>query len=339
MKVNIRIAIATLLAAAALSFAIQLGPVTVTAERVSDQPLLNPDGDWTSLGIFNPTAIKVGEKTILLFRAQDTHHTSRIGYAESSDGLHFRIRLQPLLSPEVDYERGGGLEDPRIVKIANIYYLTYTAYDLHTAQLCLATSTDLFHWQRRGIILPAYKGTWNTQWTKSGAIVPQKVNGRWWMYYLGTRTDSDGTPRDYMGLASSVDLLHWSDATGKPVLDRHPGAFDSRVMEPGPAPFLTNAGILLLYNGADDHLVYGPGWILFDRHDPRRVIGRADRSFALPTLPWERLGNVPNVVFLEGAVLRSTTETHGLQILGYYGAADKRIGGLNIRVDLRTAPQ
>ncbi len=309
--------------------------VLITAERVSEQPLLDRGPEWAAEGIFNPAAIKLANETVLLFRAQDQHHTSRVGYAESTDGVHFTIRPEPLLSPEAPYERGGGLEDPRVLKIGDTYYLTYTGYDLHSAQLCLATSKDLLHWERKGILLPAYKGAWNTQWTKSGAIVGAKVNGKWWMYYLGTRTDLDGKARDYMGVASSNDLLHWSDATDKPVLDRRPESFDSRVMEPGPPPFLTDRGILLLYNGADEKLVYRPGWVLFDRHDPRKVIARSDEPFAAPTLPWEKAGNVPNVIFLEGAVPQAATESHGLQILGYYGAADKRIGALNIRIDFR----
>jgi beta-1,2-mannosidase len=309
--------------------------ILITAQRVSKQPLLRPAADWSEFGLFNPTAIKIGKKTVLLFRAQDRNHTSRIGYAESTDGLHFDVRPEPVLSPETAYEKGGGIEDPRIVQIEGSYYLTYTAYDLHAAQLCLATSTDLIHWQRKGVILPAYRGSWNTQWTKSGAIVSEKINGKWWMYYLGTRKDPDGQARDYMGLASSTDLLHWKDATQKPVLDRRPGAFDSRVMEPGPAPMLTHGGILLLYNGADDHLVYGPGWVLFDRQDPARVIARADRPFLVPTLDWEKNGNVPNVIFLEGAVPRSRAESESnkdLEVIGYYGAADKFIGGANIRI-------
>jgi predicted GH43/DUF377 family glycosyl hydrolase len=300
--------------------------IVITAQRISNQPLLRPATEWSELGLFNPTAIKVGEKTVLLFRAQDRNHTSRIGYAESRDGLHFDVRAEPVLSPETAYEKGGGIEDPRVIQINGTYYLTYTGYDLHAAQLCLATSIDLVHWQRKGVIMPAYQGTWNTQWTKSGAIVPEKIDGKWWMYYLGTRKDPDGQPRDYMGLASSNDLLHWKDATQKPVLDRRPGAFDSRVMEPGPAPTLTEAGILLLYNGADDQLVYGPGWVLFDGHDPSRVIARADRPFLVPTLEWEKNGNVPNVIFLEGAARKN------LHLIGYYGAADKFIGAADIRI-------
>lgn len=309
-------------------------PVSVTAQRVSRVPLLSPGNAFTSFALFNPAAVRAGDTTVLLFRAQDEHHTSRIGYAESTDGLHFTARPEPALSPSAPYEKNGGVEDPRVVEISGTYYLTYTAYDLHAAQLCLATSPDLLHWQRKGVIMPAYRGTWNTQWTKSGAILPQKVNGKWWMYYLGSKRDADGKPRDYMGLASSDDLLGWSDATDQPVLDRRPGAFDARVMEPGPPPFLTDAGILLLYNGADDNLVYRPGWVLFDKQDPRRVIARAERPFLTPTLPWEKVGNVPNVIFVEGALLTPSGSSKVLNLIAYYGAADKYIGGLRIRIQL-----
>jgi beta-1,2-mannosidase len=309
-------------------------PVGITADRLSQQPLLRPASSWSEFGLFNPAAIKAGTKTVLLFRAQDRNQTSRIGYADSTDGLHFTVRPEPVLSPEAPYEKDGGVEDPRVLEINGTYYLTYTGYNRRDAQLCLATSTDLVHWERKGVILPAYKGTWNTQWTKSGAILHEKINGKWWMYYLGTRKDPDNQSRDYMGLAFSDDLLHWSDATDQPVLPRRPGAFDSRVMEPGPPPLLTDAGILLLYNGADDHLVYGPGWVLFDRQDPRLVIARSEKPFVLPTLEWEKTGNVPNVIFLEGAVPRGISGGHVLDLIGYYGAADKYIGGLSIHISL-----
>lgn len=272
-----------------------------------------------SYGVFNAAAIEVKGKTVLLFRAQDERHTSRIGYAESSDGLHFTVRAEPVLSPEAEYEANGGVEDPRVAQIDGTYYLTYTGYDLHSAQLCLATSTDLIHWERKGVILPAYKGTWNEQWTKSGTIVPNKIAGKWWMYYLGTRQG-----RDYMGLAESDDLLHWRDATAQPVLPRRIGAFDSRVMEPG-ALFLTEQGILMIYNGADEQLVYGPGWALFDKEHPERLIARSHKAFVQPSLRWEKVGNVPNVIFVEGMVGDRA----------YYGAADKYVGAMRIHFSIR----
>ncbi|HEY3739441.1 MAG TPA: glycoside hydrolase family 130 protein [Bryobacteraceae bacterium] len=317
-----------LLAAPRLSFS----QITIDATRLSDGPVLaGGPASWSSTGLFNPAAIEYQGKTVLLFRATDAKMISRVGYASSTDGLHFTVRPEPVLSATTPYELGGGVEDPRLVHINGTYYLTYTGYNGKDAQLCLATSTDLIHWKRVGVILPAYKGTWNTKWTKSGAILPQKIKGRWWMYYLGTRTDSDGKERDYMGVASSADLEHWTDASAAPVMPRREGAFDSRVMEPGPAPMLTSAGILLLYNGANDALVYGPGWALFDREDPTRLIGRADRPFMLPEKEWEKKGVVPNVIFLEGLVVGGKSST-GVEATGYYGAADHVVGAVRLKI-------
>jgi predicted GH43/DUF377 family glycosyl hydrolase len=286
-------------------------------ERTSPQPIIGPQGSgFQSAGVFNPAVVRDGGRFVMLYRAQDKDGTSRLGYATSTDGVHFTRRAQPVFVPEAAYEMDGGVEDPRLVNINGTWYLTYTGYNKRDAQLCLATSRDLLHWQRRGILLPAYKGKWNVKWTKSGAIVPRRIGGKWWMYYLGTKPDNT----DQMGLAWSNDLLHWTDALPEPVLARRPGRFDSRVVEPGPPPIVTRAGIFLIYNGADDHLVYRTGWVLFDKNDPGKVLARADKPIFEPREPWETAGQVPNVVFVEGMV-RS-----GARWLFYYGGADKYVG-------------
>jgi predicted GH43/DUF377 family glycosyl hydrolase len=278
---------------------------------------LTPQKDgWESAGTFNPAAVKVGEKVVMLYRAQDRQGTSRLGYAESTDGIHFVRHPQPVLSPEAEYEKVGGVEDPRLVKFGDTYYLTYTGYNKKDAQLCLATSRDLIHWERKGVILPAYKGNWNTGWTKSGAIVPEKIDGKYWMYFLGTTPDKN----DQMGLAYSTDLIHWTDATQAPVLPRRPGQFDSRVVEPGPSPIVTPEGIVLIYNGADDQLVYRTAIAVFDGKDPRRLLYRSEQPIFWPGKEWEKVGQVPNVVFVEGMVRR------GDRYLFYYGGADKYVG-------------
>jgi predicted GH43/DUF377 family glycosyl hydrolase len=294
--------------------------------RLSGTPILSPRGTtWESAGTFNPAVIFVpsenprnsaGGTFVMLYRAQDASGTSRLGYAESTDGIHFTRRPEPVLSPENDYEKDGGVEDPRLVLINGAYYLTYTGYNKKDAQLCLATSTDLTHWGRQGVILPAYKGKWNVGWTKSGAIVPEKINGHYWMYWLGTSVDKT----DQMGLSYSDDLLHWTEATDTPVLPSRQGMFDSRVVEPGPPPILTSQGIVLVYNGADDHFVYRTGVAIFDRHDPRKLIKRTDQPIFAPEKDWEKVGQVPNVVFVEGLSRK------GDRFLFYYGAADKYIG-------------
>ncbi|HEV2176365.1 MAG TPA: glycoside hydrolase family 130 protein [Terriglobia bacterium] len=296
-----------------------------TWRRLSSQPIIAPEGTgFESAGTFNPAAVEKDGKIVMLYRAQDKKGTSRLGYAVSMDGVHFTRSLEPVLGPEAPYEKGGGTEDPRLVEINGTYYLTYTGYNnvdgigkgKRDAQLCLATSSDLTHWTRHGVILPAYKGKWNVGWTKSGAIVPQMINGKYWMYYLGDASDSGGK----MGLATSDDLLHWTDAGDQPVASTRPGYFDSKVVEPGPPPVLTPEGILLIYNGANDHLVYSTGWILFDKSDPSKVLARAHTPIFHPVKTWEKGGQVPNVIFVEGLVRR------GKQWLFYYGGADKYIG-------------
>ena len=285
--------------------------------RVSDGPILAPQGsDWQSAGTFNPAVVEYNGKFVMLYRAQDAAGTSRLGYAESTDGMRFTRRPEPVLSPEADYETNGGVEDPRLQKFGNTFYLTYTGYNKKDAQLCLAISQDLIHWDRKGVILPAYKGNWNKAWTKSGAIIPEKIDGKYWMYWLGTAADKT----DQMGLSYSEDLLHWTEATETPVLPRRPGKFDSRVVEPGPPPILTESGIVLIYNGADDKLVYRTGVAVFDRKNPRKLLSRTDQPIFGPEKEWERVGQVPNVVFVEGMARQ------GKRWLFYYGGADKYVG-------------
>jgi len=299
-------------------------------DRLSDKPIIAPQGSgFESAGTFNPTVVKFDGNFVMLYRAQDLHGKSSLGYAKSNDGIHFVRRPEPVMRGEAPYEAGGGVEDPRLVKIGETFYLTYTAYNnqggqgMHAtgpihgdAQLCLATSTDLIHWKRQGVIMPAYQGKWNVGWTKSGAIAPEKINGKYWMYYL-----ADGVRQlTQMSIASSTDLIHWTDALDHPVLSSRPKMFDSQVVEPGPAPVITEEGIFLIYNGADDDNVYRTGWVLFDKNDPTKVLARAERPIFQPSDEWEKVGQVPNVVFVEGLVRDNN------RWLFYYGGADKYVG-------------
>ncbi len=177
-------------------------------------------------------------------------------------------------------------------------------------------SKDLVHWERKGVLLPAYKGNWNVGWTKSGAIVAEKIQGKYWMYFLGTSADKN----DQMGLAYSTDLVHWTEATQTPVLPRRAGNSTHAWSSRGRRRSVTREGIVLFYNGADDHLVYRTGVAVFDRNDPRKVLYRSEAPIFAPEKEWEKVGQVPNVVFVEGMVRQ------GGRDLLYYGGADKYVG-------------
>ena len=266
----------------------QLGPF----EKHPTNPILLPQGDiWEAKDVFNPTAWTDGQTITLLYRAEDTtgigiwNGTSRIGLATSTDGVHFTREPEPVFVPTEDYELPGGVEDPRVVRINDMFYLTYTAYDGKNARLALATSPDLRNWQKHGVLFP------ELDWSKSGAILTTPVAGAYWMYF----GDTD------IWAARSEDLIHWTRIE-EPVLRSRPGLFDSRLVEPGPQPLMTDAGILLLYNGADDDLVYRSGQALFAPTDPTRLLARSDTPFLEPDARLEKEGQIANVVFIEGLV-------------------------------------
>lgn len=273
-------------------------------------PILTPQGDsWESKDLFNPATWSNDSTIYMLYRAEDStgigqwNGTSRIGLATSTDGINFERENEPVLEPTEDWELPGGCEDPRIVKIDDTFYLTYTAYDGETARLALATSTDLHNWKKHGLVFP------DSGWTKSGAIVPQKINGKYWMYYGDTN----------IWIAHSEDLINWTPIQ-EPVLKPREDKFDSRLVEPGPTPIISNRGILLLYNGANQELVYESGQALFDPKDPTKLIARSDSSFLRPDTELERTGQIPNVVFIEGL-----SRLNGSWYL-YYGMGDSGIG-------------
>jgi predicted GH43/DUF377 family glycosyl hydrolase len=278
--------------------------------KYDGNPILKPEGTtWQSKDIFNPAAWADGDSIWLLYRAEDStgigrwNGTSRIGLAYTTDGLHFEREPDPVLEPDHDWELPGGCEDPRVVKIGDVFYLTYTGYDGQTARLAMASSTNLRSWEKHGVLFP------DRGWTKSGAILATAIDGVYWMYFGDTN----------IWAAHSSDLRQWT-VVEEPVLRPRPGYFDSRLVEPGPPPIMTDDGILLLYNGANDTLAYASGQVLLDRKNPSRVISRSETPFLRPSLDLEYTGQVSNVVFIEGLVWFKR------RWFLYYGMGDSGIG-------------
>jgi len=284
----------------------QLGPF----EKFEENPILTPRGTtWESKDLFNPAAWSDGETVYMLYRAEDStgigdwNGTSRIGLATSTDGINFTRNPNPVLEPTEPWELPGGTEDPRVVKIDDMFYLTYTAYDGETARLALASSPDLQNWTKHGLLFP------EMGWTKAGAIIPVKIDDKYWMYFEDTN----------IWIAWSKDLIQWTPIE-EPVVKTRESIFDSRLIEPGPTPLVTDKGILLLYNAADDDLVYRSGQVLFNRHDPARIQARSNSFFLEPDRELEIGGQIPNVVFIEG--LDQLDRRYFL----YYGMGDSGIG-------------
>ncbi len=300
-------------------------------------PVWKHDVHWEAHDVYNPSAIVRDDKIYLVYRAEDTVKavtgTSRLGLAESTDGIHFTRLPQPVFYPDEDfmkkYEWMGGCEDPRIVEDSTgTYIMTYTAYDGKIARLCIASSKDLLHWQKHGLVFGDDK--YKDSWSKSGAIVCEKKNGKliavkinnkYWMYY------GEG-----IMLANSDDLIHWKmleDEKGQPltVIHKRTGTslFDNGLVEAGPPPILTKHGILVIYNGArmktsgEGIEMYSGGQALMDKNDPSKMLYQLNVPFIHPEKDYELAGLVNKVAFSEGLVFFK-----GKWFL-YYGTADSKI--------------
>lgn len=311
-------------------------------------PMKQAEVKWEESETFNPGATTHNGKIVVLYRAEDNSgqgigkRTSRIGYAESSDGITMERRGEPVLFPATDEYLGlewpGGCEDPRVTMTEDgLYVMLYTAWNRKLARLAVATSRDLIHWEKHGLAFEkAYDGRFKNLFCKSASmltaikddqILVQKFNGQYFMYW--------GEHAIYA--ATSKDLINW-----EPVLDENKelkviaqprkGFFDSVFTECGPPALITDKGIVLMYNGknarsdgnGDPHYpagAYCSGQLLMDASDPLKVVDRLDKPFFYPEAPYEKSGQyVQGTVFIQGLAYLNNT------LYLYYGCADSKVG-------------
>lgn len=323
-------------------------------------PIISPDSDasffdpmsnkpvkWEANYTFNPAATVKSGKIVVLYRSEDKTgveigtRTSRIGYAESSNGLTFSRKSKPVLFPGKDnqkeYEWPGGCEDPRVaVTKKGTYVMFYTQWNHKVPRLGMATSKDLVTWVKHGPIFRKFKsGKFADIPNKSASILTKlednrlviaKINGKYWMYWGEL----------HVFAATSVNLFDWSplvDNKGelKQLISPRQGYFDSDLTECGPPAIMTGKGIILFYNGKNhpgeggdkrfNGNSYCAGQVLFSLTDPAHAIGRLDVPFMRPMESFEKSGQYVNgTVFIEGLVY--FREKWFL----YYGCADSRVG-------------
>jgi len=315
-------------------------------ESTFPDPILKKPVHWEALHTFNPAAIVRDGMVYVLYRAEDDSgdmviggQTSRLGLAESKDGVSFVRRADPVFYPADDPQQSrewpGGVEDPRIVEAEDgTYVLAYTQWNRKTYSVGMATSLDLIHWTKHGTAFATaangkyadlkYKSAGIVTHLDKGRLIAVKINGKYWMYW------GEGA----IHLATSTDLIHWSpveDAKGAPVevLRPRPGHFDSTFPETGPPPVLTSTGIVVLYNGknavkdGDPSLgpnAYAAGEALFGKNDPARLVQQTEQPVLMPVMSYEKTGQyAAGTTFAEGLVY-----FHDQWFL-YYGCADSLV--------------
>ena len=267
--------------------------------------------------VFNPAAVEVNGTTIVLVRAESLTGVSHITVARSEDGVgDWTIDPEPLLAPAPGVEsEQWGFEDPRVVFVPehDRWVITCTAYGPAGPAVFLATTTDFVRVKRHGIVRQADD--------KNAALLPARIDGKWILFHR-PKTELSSSDGDIL-LSRSPDLHNWS--APEQVMQPRAGAWwDSLRIGLGPPPLRTDHGWLLIYHGVKGMVggpIYRVGLALLDLEEPTRVLRRLPGWVLGPRAPYERIGDVPNVVFPCGLV---HDEASG-DVRLYYGAADTSV--------------
>ncbi|MFH1514300.1 MAG: glycosidase [bacterium] len=285
-------------------------------KRHPHNPILTAD-DWPypCNAVFNAGATKFEDDYLLLVRVEDHRGFSHLTVARSQDGItNWRIDSKPTMFPDPQGhpEEVWGIEDPRITRIegSDFWAIAYTAFSHGGPLVSLATTRTFKTFERLGPVMPPDD--------KDAALFPVRFDGRWAMLH---RPVGAGWMGAHIWVSYSPDLKHWGDH--KIILKaRDGGWWDANKIGLSPPPLLTPEGWLLLYHGVRQTAagcIYRLGLALMDKDDPTIMLRRGDEWVFGPQVPYERDGDVDDVVFPCGWIL----EDDALRI--YYGGADSCI--------------
>lgn len=312
---------------------------------------------FENYGVLNPAVIKEGDYIHLFYRAVSKGNYSSIGYCKLKKPLIVEERLDtPLLFPQFDYE-SKGIEDPRIVKIDDLFYLTYTAYDGINALGALATSKDLLHFDKLGIIVPQItyeefshlaesKGIINEKylrynkyiqekqdrkfliWDKNVIFFPRKINGK--LYFLHRiKPDIQIVCVNNINELTTEFWQNYFLHLEEYILLSPKYKHEVSYIGGGCPPIETSEGWLLIYHGVHDTIkgyVYTACAALLDLDNPQKEIARLSYPLFRPEYDWELKGEVNNVCFPTGSLVVEDT------LYVYYGAADEQIACASISI-------
>ncbi len=315
--------------------------------------------EFENEGVLNPAVIREGDSVHLFYRAVQKGNHSSIGYCRLDGPLTVAERWdKPFILPEFEYE-SQGVEDARIVKIDNTYFLTYTGYDGTNARGALATSKDLRHFKKKGIIVPpityaefvflaesANKVNENYYrnhkfyyqeadpekkmmlWDKNVVFFPRRINGQLVFLHRIRPGIQITFVKRLKELTKEFWMNYFMDLQEHIVLDPIHG-HESSYIGSGCPPIETEHGWLLIYHGVeetDKGLVYSACAALLDLNEPSRELARLPYALFSPELEWELHGEVNNVVFPTG------TSIFGSTLFIYYGAADTHVACASVNL-------
>jgi predicted GH43/DUF377 family glycosyl hydrolase len=291
-------------------------PFTLFHRHKGNPILTAADWPYPANSVFNPGATLLPDgTTLLLCRVEDRRGHSHLCAARSANGVDdWQIDREPTLlaDPKHFPEEVWGIEDPRVTYMGALskYAVVYTAYSHVGPGVALALTVDFHDFERYGMIMPPED--------KDAALLPRLIDGKWALIHRPV-----SAPGAHMWMSYSPDLRHWGGH--RLVLEaRHGGWWDANKIGLSPPPIETPRGWLVIYHGVRQTAsgsLYRLGLALFDLHAPERCLKRSDEWVFGPEEPYERRGDVDNVVFPCGTTVAPDGDTLHM----YYGAADSSI--------------
>jgi predicted GH43/DUF377 family glycosyl hydrolase len=326
--------------------------------------ILSPtENAFENNGALNPGVFQDGDDVHILYRAVEDGNHSTIGYARTKGPLEIVERHdRPLITRQLP-EECQGVEDARVVKIENTYYITYTAYDGVNALGALATTTDLKQFEKKGIITPLVnyheyecfvtccdQGKLNPKYhhyynlfakiglvaddkrflrDKDIVLFPRKINGKFAMLHRIWPGIQIVYFDDWKDLTPSFWEDHLRNLHEHIVLDpKYP--FEVNYLGGGCPPIETDDGWLMIYHGVCETTVgrtYHAAAALLHIDRPEIELARLNYPLFSPAHGWEEKGVVNNVVFPTG------TAQFGKELYIYYGAADSHVAVASLNLD------
>lgn len=318
--------------------------------------------EFENAGVLNPGVIREGDSVHMFYRAVRNGNFSSIGYCRFNGPLTLEFRSEkPVISSEFDYE-SHGVEDPRIVKINDLYYMTYTAYDGVNALGAIAVSADLVTWEKKGLIAPQitysefaelsgkneelnqkyfrynqHEGVHEIDgkkvllWDKNIIFFPRRINGD--LNFLHRIKPDIQIVVAVTSLEALTEefwqnyFLHLEERIVLAPKYKHEVSY----VGGGCPPIETEHGWLLIYHGVYDSLkgyIYTACAALLDLGNPQREIARLPYPLFKPELAYELRGEVNNVCFPTGTAVFEDT------LYIYYGAADEQIACASVSMSL-----
>ena len=290
--------------------------------RYNSNPIIGRNAMPSAGRIYNSAVIAYNGEFIGVFRVDGLDGMPLLHLGYSVNGIDWKIDEAPIRFTKEDGTvcRLSYAYDPRLVKIENSYYIIW-CNDYYGPTIGIAQTKDFKTFvQLENAFLP---------FNRNGVLFPRKINGDYIL--LSRPSDKGHTPFGDIFLSRSQDLVHWG---------RHRRVMEASTWDwwqnlkigAGPVPIETSEGWLLFYHGVTGNCsgyVYSMGAVLLDLDNPEKVILRSKGYLLTPEVPYESIGQVPNVIFPCAAL----SDAESGRIAVYYGAADSCVAMAFTQID------